>query len=81
MIDIYAGFTPAQKGVKLTQLLSVYEQLVVGDKEITINDEGTGSVTYSRANLPKLEGLISGLQTSLGVSSGNRRAVRICYGG
>ena len=84
MINLYAHLSCDQKRAKLGALVCVYEQLVAGQQEASITDEGTGAVTYTRADLVRLERLISGLQGDIasccGGASVRRRAIGLTYG-
>jgi hypothetical protein len=86
MLSIYAHLTCDQKRAKLNGLVCVYERLVAGDKEASITDDETGSVSYADADTDRLERLIAALQQDIaqccgGNRAGIRRAIGISYGG
>lgn len=83
MFDLYADLDCDAKRAKLADLRAVYEALAMGQQHASITDDRTGSVSYSRADLNRLERLILGLQNSIAACCDNtprRRAIGIVYG-
>jgi hypothetical protein len=71
---ILAGVSQATLQQWLTDAQTAYSQLVTGGRPVTVSYDGK-SVSYTAADVTKLESWIVSLQKQLGVNIG-RRALR-----
>lgn len=68
---------------RLAEAEEAYHKLLIGAKEVSVNVDNFGSVTYNQTSRTALEAYISSLKSQIaaaeGTSVGRRRIIRVSF--